>query len=63
MSLEESDNLDIPDVDPVDPALEVGSLPKFDMHLYKSSQTETRVKWLTKCYGIPKDLHPRVVPE
>ncbi|GKC51828.1 reverse transcriptase domain-containing protein [Tanacetum coccineum] len=63
MSLEESDDLNIPDVDSIDPVLKSSSLPKFDMYLHKSSLTETHVKWLTKCYGIPTDLHPRVVPE
>ncbi|GJT35490.1 PXMP2/4 family protein 4-like protein [Tanacetum coccineum] len=57
---QESDDLNILDAKPVDPILEASSLPKFDMHLYKSSLTETHVKWLAKCYGIPTDLHPRV---
>ncbi|GJR36211.1 hypothetical protein Tco_1211895 [Tanacetum coccineum] len=60
---EESDNLNILDAEPVDPVLEASSLPKFEMHMYKSSLTETNVKWLTKRYGIPADIHPRVVPE
>ncbi|GKA98183.1 hypothetical protein Tco_0826077 [Tanacetum coccineum] len=63
MSLEESDDLNILDVEPVDHALEASSLPKFDMNLYKYSLTETHVKWLAKCYGNLADLHPRVVPE
>ncbi|GJZ81113.1 hypothetical protein Tco_0646107, partial [Tanacetum coccineum] len=63
MSLDNSNNLDIPDADPVEPALEAVTLPKFGMHLYKSSLTETHVKWLIKCYKIPEELHPRVVPE
>nr|GEZ85754.1 hypothetical protein [Tanacetum cinerariifolium] len=63
MSLEEFDDLNLPDAEPVDPALEVGSLPKYDMHLYKSSLTKSHDKWLTKCYGILADLHPRVVRE
>nr|GEZ17512.1 hypothetical protein [Tanacetum cinerariifolium] len=63
MSLEEFDNLDIPDADPIDPALEARSLSKFDMHLYISSLSETHVKWLNKCCGILKDLHPRLVLE
>ncbi|GJS20057.1 hypothetical protein Tco_0448689 [Tanacetum coccineum] len=63
MSLEESDNLNIQDVDPIDPVLEADVLPKFNMHLYQSSVTKTHVKWLVKCYKIPEDLHPRVVPE
>ncbi|GJT52821.1 gypsy type transposase [Tanacetum coccineum] len=63
MSLEESDDLAILDAEPVGPTLEVGSLPKFDMHIHKSTLTGTQVKWLTKCYGIPKDLRPRVPPE
>ncbi|GJX89644.1 hypothetical protein Tco_0341658 [Tanacetum coccineum] len=33
------------------------------MHLYKSSLNETHVKWLIKCYKIPEELHPQVVPE
>nr|GEW93060.1 transposase (putative), gypsy type [Tanacetum cinerariifolium] len=37
MSLEESDDLNVPDATPVDPVLEAGILPKFDMHMYKSS--------------------------
>ncbi|GJR63765.1 hypothetical protein Tco_1505927 [Tanacetum coccineum] len=57
----ESNDLNLPDAKAVDPALEASSLPKFDMHLYKSSLAETNVKWLTKCFGIPADLHPRVV--
>ncbi|GKC57680.1 hypothetical protein Tco_1085278, partial [Tanacetum coccineum] len=44
MSLEDSGDLDIPDAAPVDPALEVGVLPKFDMHLYRSSLNETHVR-------------------
>nr|GEV66998.1 hypothetical protein [Tanacetum cinerariifolium] len=63
LSLEESDDLNIPDVAPVDPALEAYSLPKFDMHLYKSSLIESHVRYLVKLYGIPEDLHPRVAPE
>ncbi|GJX41955.1 hypothetical protein Tco_0256945 [Tanacetum coccineum] len=62
MSLDNSDNYVIPDGDPVDPALEAAVLPKFDMHLYQSSLNKTHVKCLVKCYGIPKDLHPRIVP-
>ncbi|GJZ07726.1 hypothetical protein Tco_0542009 [Tanacetum coccineum] len=46
MSLDHSDNLDIPDADPLDPALEATVLLKFNMHLYKSSLNETHVKWL-----------------
>ncbi|GKB66056.1 hypothetical protein Tco_0927468 [Tanacetum coccineum] len=63
MSLEESDDLVILDAKPVGPALEAGSLPKFDMHIHRSSLTEIQVRWLTKCYGILEDLHPRVVPK
>ncbi|GKA96197.1 hypothetical protein Tco_0818292 [Tanacetum coccineum] len=63
MSLEESDDLNIPDAESLDPALEASSLPKFDMHLYRSSLSETHVKWLTKCYDISEDLHPSLVPE
>nr|GEU86371.1 hypothetical protein [Tanacetum cinerariifolium] len=63
MSLDKSDNLDISDANLVDPALEAATLPKFDMHLYKSSLTETHIKWLVKCYDIPEELHLRVVPE
>ncbi|GKE85338.1 hypothetical protein Tco_1559080 [Tanacetum coccineum] len=63
MLLEESDNLNIPGADQIDPTLEASSLSKFDMHLHKSSLSKTHVKWLTKCYGIPEDLHPQVVPE
>ncbi|GJT06817.1 hypothetical protein Tco_0841279 [Tanacetum coccineum] len=63
MSLEESDDLVLPDAAPAGPALEAGSLPKFDMHVHTSSLTETQVKWLARCYGIPEELHPRVVPE
>ncbi|GJZ64818.1 hypothetical protein Tco_0621514, partial [Tanacetum coccineum] len=63
MSLEASDDLVIPDTKAIDPILEANSLPKFDMHLHKSSLTETHVKWLTKCYEILGDLRPRVVSE
>ncbi|GKE19943.1 hypothetical protein Tco_1431455, partial [Tanacetum coccineum] len=63
MSLEESDDLTILDVEPVGPVLEAGSLLKFDMHLHRSSLTKIQVKWLVKCYGIPKDLRPRVALE
>ncbi|GJV07504.1 hypothetical protein Tco_1345160 [Tanacetum coccineum] len=63
MLLDNSDNLNISDADPLDPSLEATTLPKFDMHLYKSSMSETHVKWLIKCYKIPEELHPRVVPE
>ncbi|GJX69312.1 hypothetical protein Tco_0305039 [Tanacetum coccineum] len=45
MSLEESGDLNIPEAEPVDLVLEASSLPKFDMHLYKSSLTKTNVKW------------------
>ncbi|GJU29430.1 hypothetical protein Tco_1173019 [Tanacetum coccineum] len=62
MSLDNSDDYIILDGNPVDPALEAVVLPKFDMHLYQSSLNETHVKWLVKCYGIPKDLRPRIVP-
>ncbi|GJV03226.1 hypothetical protein Tco_1336795 [Tanacetum coccineum] len=63
MSLEESDDLGILDAERTGPVLEASALPKFNMDLPKSSLTETNVKWLAKCYGIPADLHPRVVPE
>ncbi|GJV78023.1 hypothetical protein Tco_1509607 [Tanacetum coccineum] len=63
MSLGDSGSLDLPDTAAINPALEATFLPKFDMHLYRSSLTKTNVKWLTKCYGIPADLHPRVPPE
>ncbi|GJU09507.1 putative CCCH-type zinc finger family protein [Tanacetum coccineum] len=63
MSLGDSGSLDLPDTAAINPALEATSLPKFNMHLYKSSLTEINVKWLTKCYGILADLHPRVPPE
>ncbi|GJS21219.1 hypothetical protein Tco_0449851 [Tanacetum coccineum] len=63
MSLEESDDLNIPDATPVDTALEACTLPKFDMHLYKSSLNEGHVRYLVKLYGIPEDLHSRVVPK
>ncbi|GKC71402.1 PXMP2/4 family protein 4-like protein [Tanacetum coccineum] len=63
MSLEDSDDLNISDATPVDPALEAGSLPKFDMHMYRSSLNESHVRYLVKLYGIPEKLHPRVVPE
>ncbi|GJS87343.1 hypothetical protein Tco_0769979 [Tanacetum coccineum] len=63
MSLEESDDLNIPDATPVDPVLEACALPKFDMHLYKSSLNESHAKYLVKLYGIPEDLHPLVVSE
>nr|GEV44416.1 hypothetical protein [Tanacetum cinerariifolium] len=63
MSLEESDDLNISDVALVDPILKAGALPKFDMHLYKSSLNESHVRYLVKLYGILKELHPRVVPE
>nr|GEX78887.1 fatty acid desaturase, type 1 [Tanacetum cinerariifolium] len=63
MSLEESDDLNIPDAAPVDPVLQAGALPKFDMYLYKSSLNESHVRYLAKLYGIPEELHPRVVPE
>nr|GEV82058.1 PXMP2/4 family protein 4-like [Tanacetum cinerariifolium] len=63
MLLEESDDLNIPDAAPVDPILEAGALPKFDMHLYKSSLNESHVRYLAKLHGIPVELHSRVVPE
>ncbi|GJT81173.1 hypothetical protein Tco_1055515 [Tanacetum coccineum] len=63
MSLEGSDDLVLLDAEPAGPVLEAGSLPKFDMHVHKSSLTETQVKCLARCYGIPEDLHPRVVLE
>ncbi|GJR52185.1 hypothetical protein Tco_1402706 [Tanacetum coccineum] len=44
MSLEDSDDLNIPDIAPVDPALEADALPKFDMHLYRSSLNESHVR-------------------
>ncbi|GKC95390.1 hypothetical protein Tco_1160832, partial [Tanacetum coccineum] len=61
--LEHSDNIDIPDADPINAAMEASVRPKFDMHLYKSSLNETHVKWLTKCYKTPADLRPRIIPE
>ncbi|GJR07614.1 hypothetical protein Tco_0790266 [Tanacetum coccineum] len=63
MSQKESDDLVILDAEPAGLVLEAGSLPKFDMHMYKSSLTETQVKWLVKFYGILEDLHLRVAPE
>nr|GEV46271.1 hypothetical protein [Tanacetum cinerariifolium] len=60
MFLEESNDLNILDAEPVDLVLEASSLPKFDMHLHKSSVTDTYVKWLTTCYGISVQLYPRV---
>ncbi|GKB41228.1 hypothetical protein Tco_0886170 [Tanacetum coccineum] len=63
MSLEESDDLVLPDAAPAGHALEAGSLPKFDMYIHTSPLTETQVKWLAMCYGIPEELHPRIVPE
>ncbi|GJR29308.1 hypothetical protein Tco_1105540, partial [Tanacetum coccineum] len=62
MSLEDFGDLDIPDAAPVDPALEAGVLPKFDMHLYRSSLNETHVRYLVKLYGILEELHLRVAP-
>ncbi|GKB85165.1 hypothetical protein Tco_0957437 [Tanacetum coccineum] len=62
MSLDNSNDYNIPNTDPVDPALEDVVLPKFDIHLYQSSLTKTHVTWLVKCYRISEDLHPRVVP-
>nr|GEW82708.1 reverse transcriptase domain-containing protein [Tanacetum cinerariifolium] len=56
-------NLDLSDIDSVDPTLEAATLHKFDMHLYKSSLNETHVKWLIKCYKILEELHPRIVPK
>ncbi|GJZ06425.1 gypsy type transposase, partial [Tanacetum coccineum] len=63
MSLEDSNDLNIPDAAPVDPALEAGALPKFDMHLYRSSLNESHVRYLVELYGIPEELHPRVIQE
>nr|GEV63336.1 hypothetical protein [Tanacetum cinerariifolium] len=63
MSLEESKDPNLLDAESFDHVLEASSLPNFDMHPHKSSLTETNVKWLTKCYGIPADLHPRVASE
>ncbi|GJW09440.1 hypothetical protein Tco_1575267 [Tanacetum coccineum] len=63
MSLEDSDDLNISDAAPVDPVLEAGAFPKFDMHLYRSSLNESHVRYLVKLYGIPEELHPRVIPE
>nr|GEU83496.1 hypothetical protein [Tanacetum cinerariifolium] len=58
MSLEDFDKLNIPDAAPVVPVLEAGALPKFDMHLYRSSLNESHVRYLVKLYGIPEELHP-----
>nr|GEX73272.1 hypothetical protein [Tanacetum cinerariifolium] len=63
MSLEDSDDLNILDAAPIDLVLEAGALPKFDMHLYRSSLNESHVRYLVKLYGIPEELYPRVVPE
>nr|GEV11130.1 hypothetical protein [Tanacetum cinerariifolium] len=63
MSLEDSDDLNIPDAAPIDPVLEAGALPKFDMHRYRSSRNESHVRYRVKLYGIPEELHPRVIPE
>nr|GEV85257.1 acyl-coenzyme A thioesterase 13 [Tanacetum cinerariifolium] len=52
----DSDNLDIPNVDLFDPALEAAVLPKFDMHLYQSSVTDTHVKWAAPI-AMPKRHH------
>nr|GEV60077.1 hypothetical protein [Tanacetum cinerariifolium] len=62
-SVEDSDDLNIPDAAPVDPILEAGALPKFSMRLYRSSLNESHVRYLVKLYGIPEELHPLVVPE
>nr|GEX34625.1 hypothetical protein [Tanacetum cinerariifolium] len=45
MSLDNSDNYIFLDGDSVDPALEATVLPKFGMHLYRSSLNETHVYW------------------
>ncbi|GJU51598.1 zinc finger, CCHC-type containing protein [Tanacetum coccineum] len=55
MSLEDFGDLDIPDVAPVDPALEAAVLPKFDMHLYRSSLNETHVRAGKGCQPCLKD--------
>ncbi|GJR04996.1 hypothetical protein Tco_0527980 [Tanacetum coccineum] len=45
MSLEESNDLNILNAKLINPVVEANSLPKFNMHLYKSSLTKTHVKW------------------
>nr|GEW47902.1 hypothetical protein [Tanacetum cinerariifolium] len=57
MSLEEFDDLNILDATPVVSTLEACSLPKFGMHMYKSSLTKSYVIYLVKLYGILEDLH------
>nr|GEY38584.1 hypothetical protein [Tanacetum cinerariifolium] len=57
MSLEEFDDLNILDATPVVSALEACSLPKFGMHMYKSSLAKSYVIYLVKLYGILEDLH------
>nr|GEX93122.1 hypothetical protein [Tanacetum cinerariifolium] len=44
MSLEDSDDLNIPDAAPVDPVLKADALSKFDRHLYRSSLNESHVR-------------------
>nr|GEU33714.1 hypothetical protein [Tanacetum cinerariifolium] len=56
MSLEEFNDLNIPDAAPVDLVLEVDALSKFDMHLYKSSLNESH-NWAGKdCKPCLKDV-------
>ncbi|GJV70814.1 hypothetical protein Tco_1490809 [Tanacetum coccineum] len=63
MSLEISDAIDLPDLEPSADVTDPSVMPKFDMHLFTSTLGETHVEWITKAYDIPFYLHPRVAPE
>ncbi|GKD57778.1 hypothetical protein Tco_1291165, partial [Tanacetum coccineum] len=63
MSLEISDAVDLPDLEPFADVVDPSMMPKFDMHLFTSTLGETHVEWITKAYDIPLDLHPRVALE
>ncbi|GJR04750.1 putative reverse transcriptase domain-containing protein [Tanacetum coccineum] len=55
MSLEDSDDLNIPDAAPVNPVLEAIAFPKFDMHMYRSSLNESHVRAGKNCKPCLKD--------
>ncbi|GJX18023.1 hypothetical protein Tco_0218855 [Tanacetum coccineum] len=63
MSLEISDAVDLPDLEPFADVVDPSMMPKFDMHLFTSTLGETHVEWITKAYDIPLDLLPRVALE
>ncbi|GJU46795.1 hypothetical protein Tco_1204061 [Tanacetum coccineum] len=63
MSGDNSTEIDIPNVEPVEEVEDAFITPKFDMHIITSTLGEKTDEWIAKTYGIPLDLHPRPAPE